>query len=497
MPESRPQSDMPADLPEPHWPQNMIQAPLTNDESSPEAELLDESLYATLFQRSGAGKALLDITGRIQLVNASLATLLGYAQDEITGLLLRDCFARLDQPLMQTTLEQLEQGRIESYQSEKSLMHKEGQALWVRLHLIRLTDPASGQPGLLLEIQDLTRQQQEETAWRDHHERLVLAERLSGVGYSSLDLATGYVYWSQAMYKIFGQTPGLFTPDLKAALEQCIHPEDAARVELTIQEVIRTHKPTYLRYRIIWPNHEVKLCENRLEILLDATGRPAQLLNYALDITTTVKQTQLLQQVNQALELQSRQLGQLAGLVDDVLISPLSGMEQLAARTGLAGLGASSRESLEQLDEISQDLHETRKLEFERLPISVEVACQRAMQMLEPDLTHRQVRFDLDFSAWSMIEYVPFYLDNLLYQLLRSTLLLLDTGRRWTIRLSSRYEPEAVQSLFYEVQGADLGTALQQPESGISQLKSQLESRGGKLDCLPGPEQVTALRLRL
>jgi len=114
------------------------------------------SLFEHTFDHAANGMALLAVDGRFLRVNASLAELLGYTEEELLAL----DFQRLTHPddlaAMLANLGQLIRGEVESFQLEKRCRHREGHYLSV-FHVVTLAREIDHRPRFFVDqVIDIT-----------------------------------------------------------------------------------------------------------------------------------------------------------------------------------------------------------------------------------------------------------------------------------------------------------------------------------------------------
>lgn len=461
---------------------------------APLDEWLGPQAFEDLFEASGIGKAILNEQGQVKTSNRSLSEMLGYAAAELSGQALSDWLGPEDQSMMNQICAQLVKGQLDAYQTEKSLLPKAGQSLRARVHLVRLFEPVSGEISLLLELQDVTRQHQEELAYQAEHERLRMAEKMAKILYSDLDLGTGLGIWSSDVFELFGVDPEHFVPTLAAAMP-LFHPDDVEAILKGLDIVIKTDQNQSVRYRINRPDGSQVTVLMLMEKQYFFDGQSPHVLATLIDITPYLAPH--LEEANRKLADQIQQVKQLIELTDDQLTSPLANLQAVSDAGSLAGLGEASRHSIEALGELSQNLQDARKPSYEQMPVSLEHSAQKALQMLVSEQTGRQVQISLDFSAWNWIEYIPFYLEQLLYQLLSQTLKLSSPHLPLQIRLSNSFDEAARHLLIYEVTGVDLSPYFAPQDSTLGHLKVFFEGQGSQLACQSTQAASCRCRIRL
>lgn len=94
---------------------------------------LSESKFSNAFSFSGVGMALVSVKGEWIDVNESLCKLLGYSKEEMYRLTFQDITHPEDLSRDVGFFNELLQGEINTYQTEKRYLHKDGKIVWVSL----------------------------------------------------------------------------------------------------------------------------------------------------------------------------------------------------------------------------------------------------------------------------------------------------------------------------------------------------------------------------
>lgn len=127
-----------------------------------------ETRFRVLYERSAIGIALIDLGGRVTGTNPTLQTMLGYNADELRGMDFISVTHPDSRPADQNLWSDLVAGRRDRYETERSYVHKAGQAVWVRL-LVSLVRAGPGEPEFAIcMVEDITQRR---------HDAEVLAHR--------------------------------------------------------------------------------------------------------------------------------------------------------------------------------------------------------------------------------------------------------------------------------------------------------------------------------
>ncbi len=459
------------------------------------AELMGSEIYAALFEHADQGKALLTPDGCPQAVNQALCNLLGYRRHDLLKRPFTEWVSEAERPLILAALEQVTGSLVVSWQTEKLLLHRHGQILPVSLQLVKLTGSSSEPTILLLEVQDRRREVQVETAWRAERERLSQAERLARAAHAVWHPASGEGDWSQGVYAILGQSEN-FLRSFKSTTG-LFAPAEAEQLQAAIQAALSSEAPQVCRVRLRQPDGQQKNLRFYFEKLKNGSEQADLLISYVMDISPLIEQFERLQSTNQAISQQNQQLRELAEILDDQLSEPLGAILAISEQQAQLPLNAAVRQGLASLDSFSRELHENRHLDWERLPLSLEVACLRVIQMLEAELASHQVRIALDFSAWTFIEYVPFYLENLLYHLLYESLLHLPPGYSHPLSLYTRFDENTRPLLCLNAPELDLSPLFKGSDPALTPLFALIKDWGGQVECYFTPLTGSQCELQL
>lgn len=114
---------------------------------------------------------------------------------------------------------------------------------------------------------------------------------LASIGYWSLDVTTGSVWWSDEIYRIHGYEPGEITPDLETGIN-AYHPDDRAIVEREVQHSQETGEAFNFSLRIVRPNGETRFVRSLGLCEADDKGVVSHIYGLFVDETETKRQHQ-------------------------------------------------------------------------------------------------------------------------------------------------------------------------------------------------------------
>ncbi|NWG16520.1 MAG: PAS domain S-box protein [Chloroflexi bacterium] len=99
-----------------------------------------EARFRAVFDESAIGIAVGNVDGYLLFVNPAFCKMLGYRDDELTGLHYSQITHPDDRPAEQNLAVELIEGKRASYQLEKRYVHKDGTLIWVRVSASAIRD---------------------------------------------------------------------------------------------------------------------------------------------------------------------------------------------------------------------------------------------------------------------------------------------------------------------------------------------------------------------
>ena len=231
-----------------------------------------------LFQQLPWGMVVLDAHGTVRRVNAQAADWWGVRQQDVQGkqsgeLAAGTLPADLWQALQQvTSAPALAPGEFFLPQHQQ----------WIAMTRARQGDT------WVVYWQDVTAQKQRESHQQARQAAsdtlLRRIEAAARTGSYELELATGRFEFSNGLYRLFGEEPGAFVPEL-ALIEARSHPDDMAPVQQVLTQAVANRQPYYYQRRIYYPDGQLRTLECHGRVECDALGEPVKLLGLVQDVT--------------------------------------------------------------------------------------------------------------------------------------------------------------------------------------------------------------------
>jgi diguanylate cyclase (GGDEF)-like protein/PAS domain S-box-containing protein len=109
-----------------------------------------------ILEHAPIGMAITDISARFILVNQAFCDIVGYAKEELLQLTPLDISYPDDKEYSRDMLQQLMEGKVDSYQIEKRYLRKDGGSVWVHLTTSLLCDALGNPQNFIAQILDIT-----------------------------------------------------------------------------------------------------------------------------------------------------------------------------------------------------------------------------------------------------------------------------------------------------------------------------------------------------
>jgi PAS domain S-box-containing protein len=119
------------------------------------------------------------------------------------------------------------------------------------------------------------------------NKQLIEAQTIAQMGSWELDFATGHLYWSDEVFRIFGLDEKSFTPSYEAFLE-LIHPDDKKMVASAYENSLVIKEGYEIEHRLLLPSGELKYVYEYSNTIFDDKGKPLVSQGAVQDITQRV-----------------------------------------------------------------------------------------------------------------------------------------------------------------------------------------------------------------
>ncbi len=281
-----------------------IQALRTRAEREQSAQELEksEARFRAIFEKSGMGIVLLDLTGRPLQTNPAFQHMIGYSENELRGMTFTD-FTHPDhrEHDRQIVCDLLEDKFESKYELEKRYIRKDGQIVWARLTLSVVKDIQGRPQYTVAMIQDITERKRAEEALRESEAQLREAEHIAGIGSSVWDVNTDTTTWSPELYQIMGVDSNQ-PPPKHAGRSRIYTHESWARLSAAVEEALAARKPYDLEVEFVRGDGTVRWGHARGTPVCDIAGRVVRLSGTLQDITDRKRAQEALLRLRQAVD---------------------------------------------------------------------------------------------------------------------------------------------------------------------------------------------------
>lgn len=268
---------------------------ITERKKSADALRESEAYNRMLFEQSQMGLALADMDGKLVDINPAYAKIIGRSIEEAKQLTYWDITPEKYATQEKEQLELLEKtGRYGPY--EKEYIHKDGNLVPVRLQGLMIK--RDGQKFIWSSVEDISEQKKAELDLIAAKEEIEASEQVktellnklneaqhnAKIGSWEWDLATGHVWWSDELYRIFELDPDKFTPGVEANARY-VHPDDNEAYHKEVALAIQKKEELNVDLRIISGMGNLKYCNSRAVLDYDETGNPVKMSGTFADIS--------------------------------------------------------------------------------------------------------------------------------------------------------------------------------------------------------------------
>jgi diguanylate cyclase (GGDEF)-like protein/PAS domain S-box-containing protein len=108
------------------------------------------------FDNAAIGMAVVSLDGSWLQVNEALCKLLGYSEQELRATSFQRLTHTDDLRSVQSYIQRVIEGYIQSHEQEKRYIHEQGNTVWVQWHVSLLKESESGTKRLFFQVQDIT-----------------------------------------------------------------------------------------------------------------------------------------------------------------------------------------------------------------------------------------------------------------------------------------------------------------------------------------------------
>ncbi len=242
-----------------------------------QAEYTKKLLDATL-----DGYILADPQGNILQVNQSYCQMVGYSEDELLTMNIRDLEGKLKpEEIEKRVADMLRHGGA---RFETRHQCKNGTMIDLDVSIVIITETDSQKVSAF--VRDISESKQNLMKLQKSEERFEsLLQSLNDVVWAAKADGSEMLYINDAAEKIYGRPRSEFLTNANASMWlEAVHPEDRDWVTQESQKLIEKGN-TELEYRIIRPDGRIRWLNDRKSVVFDESGKPLRIGGIARDIT--------------------------------------------------------------------------------------------------------------------------------------------------------------------------------------------------------------------
>lgn len=197
--------------------------------------MISLSLYQDIFEASDVGMVIADLSGRLTKVNNSVCSCLGYTKEELESKTFHEITYGADLEKDVYHIEEIKQGLIDSYRTQKRYITKSGQLVWADLTITAFRTSDKRVNYFFAVIKNIDQLKHSQDLLHARNEELEAIFATSKDGIAVLDLQGNFLKVNNAYSEITGYTEAEL---LTRSCTSMSISEDVPRIQTTIAEVI-------------------------------------------------------------------------------------------------------------------------------------------------------------------------------------------------------------------------------------------------------------------
>lgn len=137
-------------------------------------------------------------------------------------------------------------------------------------------------------VQDITERIKAEEERKKSESLMRSTEIVAGTGSYEVHVLSDQVYFSEGLYRLFGEEPGSFIPSWDWVASRS-HPDDTEKVQQILNRAVANKEPYTYRRRIYRKDGEMRIFQAQGNIVTDPEGKPLKVIGLVQDITERQK----------------------------------------------------------------------------------------------------------------------------------------------------------------------------------------------------------------
>jgi PAS domain S-box-containing protein len=280
-----------------------------------------EERFQSAMQQAPIGMALVTTDGRWLEVNPALCAIVGYTREELLVLNFQSITHPDDRLTDENSLGRLVSRELATYRREKRYVRKDGQTVWVNVHVSPIFHPDGAVRHLVSQIIDVTERKRTEEELRQYQTRLMQAMDVTKLGHWEFDLANERFTFDENCYKLLGTSfarEGSFEMSAEEYDRRFLPPDEVPRLKAVTAQAMAASAPghtTEVEHPFFRADGSTGVISVHFAIERNSSGQPIRAFGLSQDITeqarTAEKHRMLEEQLRHAQKMDA--LGTLAG----------------------------------------------------------------------------------------------------------------------------------------------------------------------------------------
>ncbi|NDP28581.1 MAG: PAS domain S-box protein [Flavobacterium sp.] len=424
-----------------------------------ECKLLKNELkFKTIFDQAPLGIAILEIhSGEFLETNQKYCDMLGYTFEEIKEKGIANLTHPDDVAISLRNLNNLDDGLVTEYTSEKRYLTKSGKTIWVNLTVSPIWETNKKATTNIAFIKDITIRKDSEKAIKKSKDRFKsLIDSIEGIVWEcDLETMTS-TFISKKIESILGYSVEEYsgTPTF---WEDHLHPEDREYACALSSKDNKDYLDRHFEYRMIAKNGKIIWIRDIINFVFE-NDKPVISRGIMIDITLMKESEKDLNDTLQLVTEQNKRLLNFSYIVSHNLRSHTSNIESIIALIESSESEEERNEMMILLKSVSNSLDETMEHLNEVVNINTNVNLSikalnlssyldKAKEVLTEQIQSNDATFITNIPENATINYNSAYLESILYNLISNAIRYKHKDRRpiITIQLYKENEKDVIQ----------------------------------------------------
>ncbi|WP_374948817.1 PAS domain S-box protein [Mucilaginibacter sp.] len=396
---------------------------------------ISEETFRNAFEYSPIGMVLVSTEGKFLKANKSLCDMLGYTADELMTMTFQEITHPDDLQADLVLLQKILNGEVSTYKMEKRYFKKNGDVLWILLHVSLVVGEKNEPLYFVSQIKDITESKRTETALKESERRWIFASEGSGGGIWDWDLQNNTIFHSNQCVRMIGFEPEEFN-NVPGVWTKRVHPDDKPKYQADVRAYLNGETEIYTnQHRVLCKDGNYKWILDRGKVIeYDAEDKPARVIGTHTDITDQKNQEQQLRHTLDMVSGQNNRLLNFAYIVSHNLRTHASNFKMIM--DVLQDPSTEPQEKVEltrHLESVSQQLNDTianlnevvsiqTNIDIQTYEINLYDYVNRGLELLHSDIDRWDIEVVNKIPVDCKLVYNPAYMESIIFNLLSNAI---------------------------------------------------------------------------